>query len=289
MDDLLKELRADTPAMDSAAETAARARLLHASTTAHQSPRLRFGFRSEVPSDVRRRRRARRLVLGPIAATAVVTALLLGLNAAGPEPVREDAAAAMIIERVGDEWKVSINDAYADPGEFKRAFAKMGLNVELVLAPVSPGFERRVFRMGSSGDIPKGSRFSFDVSDCPRGVAGCPLTMTIGGNAEHGSHYVLLGRKAKPGEPYQDPRPGPKIEEPVDGLCLVGMTVKEAEAVLKARGLGVRFALGQFTMPGGAGSMTETKPDWRPNNIDQPVDNAWMYSSDAVTLLVSEN
>ncbi|GAA0957454.1 hypothetical protein [Actinocorallia libanotica] len=268
---LLKELRADRPAMSVRAEDAARARLL-----------------AGAAGPPARSRRPLHLVLGLAAATAVATAATVVVNAFGPEPARDYANAAMKIERETGTWRVEIKDAYADPGEFAEAFAKMGLRVELRIVPVSPGKERTIIRMvqgpsDAARTHPDGSTSSWSVDDCPAEGTACPLAMTISGDPG-GGRQVWLGREARPGEPYADGTPG-LHREPVPGLRLIGRNVRDATALLRARGLKSAFLLGEFK-PDGSGSSYGVDPSWRPSGERKATD-AWYFSSDTVMLLVS--
>ncbi len=270
---LLKGLRADPPAMTGEAEAAARARLLaETSGTVARS---------------RRGRRTRRTVLSVLAATAVATAAVLIVPALGSGPVRSYANAAMRIEGGNGTWKVEIKDAYADPGEFERAFAKVGLDVELRIVPVTPRGERRIIQVAeeASGTGSKEQRSSFSVDDCPRGRPDCPLSMTISADAdaEGGRWRVLLGRKARPGETYADSYPVVD-REPVPGLKLIGRSVRDAVALLRERGLKAAFLIGEFK-PDGSGMSYDVDPSWRPPG-GREVTGAWYSASDAVTLLV---
>ncbi|WP_106397635.1 PASTA domain-containing protein [Actinocorallia populi] len=270
---LLKELRADRAAMSARAEEAARARLMAEITGPAAAPR--------------RGTRGRRLVFGALAGTAAVTTAVLVVPALGPEPLRDYANAAMRIERGNGTWRVEIKDAYADPGEFGRAFAKVGLDIDLRIVPVSPRRERRVIQVmmkEGRGSVPEGRTNSFSVSDCPADRPECPLTMTVSGDAESMRWQVWLGREARPGERYADGSPG-LGREPVPGLRLIGRSVRDATALLRERGLKTAFHIDEF-QPDGSGTAYEVDPSWRPSG-GRRVTDAWPFSSDTVTLLVS--
>jgi hypothetical protein len=255
--------------MSAQAEAAARARLL-----------------AGAAGPAAKSRRPRRLVLGLAAATAAATAATVAVSAFGPESARDYANAAMEIEREAGTWRVEIKDAYADPGEFAEAFAKMGLEVDLRIVPVSPGKQRTITRvMQESSDVPDGATAEWSLDDCPAEEGNeCPMAMTISGDAAEGRWQVWLGRKARPGEPYADGIPGLR-REPVPGLRLIGRNVRDATSLLRKRGLKTAFLLGE-SKPDGSGSSYGVDPSWRPSG-GRKVADAWHFSSDTVMLLVS--
>ncbi|GAA2733285.1 hypothetical protein GCM10010439_52940 [Actinocorallia aurantiaca] len=268
---MLKGLRSDQPALSAEAEAAARARLLAGTAASRPKPHRRF----------------RRPVFALVAATAAATTAVLAVNAAGDGPLRNYSSPVMAIEKEEGKWHVEIKDAYADPEEFSRAFAKMGLDIDLRIVPVSPRGERRVTRVmlqeGAEG-VPEGGAHSFSINDCPVNRPECPLSMTITGDALAGGWQVWLGREARPGEPYADSMPG-CCREPLPGVRLIGRSVRDVTALLRERELKTAFLLGEF-QPDGSGSSYGADPSWRPSG-GRKVTGAWSSSSDTVTLLVS--
>ncbi len=295
---LLRELRADQPALTREAGESARARLSAATAEPLAKPRrfrrrrlglvaARERLMTEVAGPPTAPRRGRRLVLGALVAAAVAAVASLVVPALGPEPLRDYANAAVRIERGNGVWRVEIKDAYADPEEFKRAFAKMGLDIELRIVPVSPLRERRIIQVmmkEGAGSVPEGRRLGFSVNDCPAHRDECPLAMTVRGDVEGLRRQVWLGREARPGERYADSTQGMR-REPVPGVRLIGRSVREATALLRGRGLKAAFHIGEYDA-GGAGMSYEAEPSWRPDG-GREVTDAWPASSDTVMLLVS--
>ncbi|MFB4300831.1 hypothetical protein [Actinomadura sp. NTSP31] len=274
MDDVVASLNPvrddDIPASDEAART-----LLNAITT-------------DTPPARRRRFR-----LAALAATAVAaaTTTLIVLSGHDSGPLRSYANAAVQIDVTGkDAYEVEVKDAYADQREFREAFAKFGLDVRLSIVPVSPGEERRLIRIGplhaSDGDLPPGGVTGTSDTDlaCPPDRGACPLRVRLGGPMFHlEGADVVLGRKARPGELYQDatPEPGDRPKS----LHLTGRTVDQALADLDRRSLTWAFSLGQFK-PDGSGGSWNAPANWRPAG-DRRITGAWMRSSNSLGLLVT--
>ncbi|HEU5031266.1 MAG TPA: hypothetical protein VFV01_40570 [Spirillospora sp.] len=243
------------------------------------------------PPPPRRRRSRLRLRFAALAAATVAAAAFIVFPGHDPGPLRSYANAAVQIDVTGkDEYAVEVKDAYADQREFREAFAKFGLDVRLSIVPVSPDEERRLIRVGPlhapAGDAPAGGVTGTSDTDlkCPPDRGACPLRVTLGGTMFHlEGADVVLGRRARPGELYQDatPEPGDRPKS----LRLTGRTVGQALADLDRRGLTWAFSLGGFK-PDGSGSSWNAPATWRPAG-DRRITGAWMRSSASVGLLVT--
>jgi hypothetical protein len=243
------------------------------------------------PAPRRRLRLRLRFAVAAAVAVASATAALIVLPGHGSGPLRSYANAAVQIDVTGKgEYEVEVKDAYADQRQFREAFARFGLDVRLSIVPVSPGEERRLIRIGSlhapTGDEPAGGVTGTSETDlkCPPDQGACPLRVRLGGAMFHlEGADVVLGRKARPGELYQDatPEPGDRPKS----LHLTGRTVDQALTDLQRRSLTWAFALGQFK-PDGSGSSWNAPAGWRPAG-DRRITGAWMRSSDSVGLLVT--
>ncbi|MDL4819733.1 hypothetical protein [Actinomadura opuntiae] len=262
----------DIPTSDEASRT-----LLNAITT-------------DTPPVRRRRFRFRLAALAATAVTATIATLIV-LSGHGSGPLRSYANAAVQIDVTGkDAYEVEVKDAYADQREFREAFAKFGLDVRLSIVPVSPAGERRIIRIGSlhapSGDEPPGGVTGTSDTDlkCPPDQGACPLRVRLGGAMFRlEGADIVLGRKARPGEVYQDAYPGPG-DRPAS-LHLTGRTVDQALTDLHRRGLTWSFFLGQFKLDGSGGGW-DPPAHWRPSG-DRRITGAWIRSSNSLGLLVT--
>lgn len=265
----------DIPAQDEGS----RALLAAIIAEAAPAPRRRF----------RPRLRLRFAVAAAVAVAAAAALIVLPARDAGP--LRSYANAAVRIDVTGDdEYEVEVKDAYADQREFREAFARFGLDVRLRIVPVSPGEERRIIRVGSlhapSGDLPPGGVTGTSDTDlkCPADQGTCPLRVKLGGAMFRlEGADIVLGRKARPGEVYQDAYAAPG-DRP-KSLRLTGRTVRQALADLDRRGLTWAFFLGEFK-PDLSGGGWDPPANWRPSG-DRRITGAWMRSSDSVGLLVT--
>jgi hypothetical protein len=234
------------------------------------------------PRATRRRRFRPRLAIAVGAALAVATALVTGLSGNDSGPLRSYANAAVQIDaKSGGEYEVEVKDAYADQREFREAFAKFGLDVRLSIVPVSPAGERRIIRIGSlhpSSNTPAGGVTGTSDTDlkCPPDRGACPLRVKLGGTMfrTEGAD-IVLGRKARPGEVYQNAYPA--LGDRPKTLNVTGRTVDHVLADLHPRGLTWAFFLGRLR-PDGSGGGWDAPAQWRPSG-DRRITGAWMRSS----------
>lgn len=241
-----------------------------------------------------RRRRFPRFVRPAIgvAVAGVAATTVLALPAQDSGPLRSYANAAVRIDVTDGAYEVEVKDAFADQREFREAFAKVGLRVELRIVPVSPPHERDVIRVGTLSappgkSVPAGgeSGTSTTVLKCPPGQDACPLKVRLSGSMFRSQGgEIVIGRKARPGEVYEDAHPA-RGDHPAN-LRLTGRTVGRALADLRARGLTASFSIGDFKADG-SGFMWNPPAGWRPGD-GRRVTGAWLRSSDSVGLLVAQ-
>ncbi|WP_248958480.1 hypothetical protein [Sphaerisporangium perillae] len=210
--------------------------------------RLLTAITAEEPATavtVRRRRRYGRFAVGVVVATGVAATAVVALSAGGPGPIRGYANAAVDIQRTDGTYKVHVKNAYADQRQFHEAFAKFGLDMTLSIVPVSPGYERKII-----GGISDGTGTIGTVLDCPPGQGtACPLTVTLSGiTGRQGATKIMIGRLARPGEPYWNARPG--AGDSPASLRLSGGTVAEALAKLHERNMSAVYVIGEFHQDG---------------------------------------
>jgi hypothetical protein len=93
----------------------------------------------------------------------------------------------------------------------------------------------------------------------------------------------MIGRTARPGEPYWNARP--RAGDSPASLRLTGRTVAGALASLHKRNMTAIYVIGEFHQAG-SGSAYIPPPTWRPQG-GRRVMGAWMHSSNSVTLLVA--
>lgn len=240
-----------------------------------------------------RRRRVPRFVRPAVGAAVVGVAAttVLVLSAQDSGPLRSYANAAVRIDVADGAYEVEVKDAYAGQREFREAFAKVGLRVELRIVPVSPSRERDVISVGSlpappGKSVPAGGESGTftTVLKCPRGQDACPLKVRLSGPMFRSpGGEIVIGRKARPGEVYGDAHPA-RGDHP-KSLRLTGRTVGRALADLRARGLTASFSIGDFKADG-SGFMHNPPAGWRPGD-GRRITGAWVRSSDSVGLLVA--
>jgi hypothetical protein len=180
-----------------------------------------------------------------------------------------------------DTYRVHIKNVYADQRQFNEAFAKFGLDVTLSIVPVSSGHERKIIGGSTTGT----GTGTGTVLNCPSGQGTtCPLTVELSGTAvRRGATKIMIGRTARPGETYQNQRPGGG-DNPAS-LRLTGHTVAEALARLHKQNMTATYLIGQFHKDG-SGSAYNPPSTWSPQG-GRRVTGAWMHSSNSVTLLVT--
>jgi hypothetical protein len=243
-----------------------------------------------VPDPPARWRGRRPAVIGALAAAVAVTAAVIGLLGGSDAPGRivrsPDGStiryinAALDIERSGRVYRVRIKDAFADPDTYAGEFRRAGLKVDLRVVPASPSEVRSLLSV-SLGDPPKGSRDGGGVSvdpdpeHCPSGGTGCPLGLRISTDNPKTPIEVRVGRKARPGERYDEmgrgdaTRPG----EVLQGVHVEGRSLRDVRLLLRERHLTVAgYMRGEVFSGGAGGSMgpvpaSEVRPDERTAQI----------------------
>ncbi|GAA2285467.1 hypothetical protein GCM10010149_34220 [Nonomuraea roseoviolacea subsp. roseoviolacea] len=199
--------------------------------------------RTPAPAPAARRSRRgpapSRLLLGLAASVALAGALVVG-----PSLFRESgqvyASQAVTIDRDGDEYNFYITDGDPDPGELRKAFDKVGLgNVKVELMPVSP---RQRNPVDGWEDSDPDAKMTSTLSDCKVRVEGCLTAFSITADIK-GPATLRLGRPARPGEKYDFPIDATVPGEALAGVKIGGLTVAEAERVVREHDLKVAYEL----------------------------------------------
>ena len=233
---------------------------------------------------------ATRMAIGAVVAAGAAAAVVVAMGGSDSGPLRSYANAAVSIHTTGRTYEVQVKDAYADQRKFAEAFAKVGLDARLRIVPVSPGAERTVIREGPlhepKGGMPPGglSGTSTTVMKCPPAEAGaCPLKVRLGGEMflREGAD-IVIGRKARPGELYENAFGG--LGDRPKTLHLTGRTAAQALKDLHRRGYSAVFGFGKFK-PDGSGVRWDPPATWRPSG-ERRITGSWMRSSNSVGLLL---
>lgn len=169
-----------------------------------------------------------------LAAAAVMAAMLAGGLAFGVGRARL-AQADLRVERVGDDVVILLREDDVDPDELEKAAreADIDLTVEEIVA--SPSEVGRFF--GASGRPPPPADFEIYENGLFKGLR---LPEAWGG-----SITVTYGRKAKPGEPYDQSASAMAPGEPLACMPLFGVDGQVAAAriakALKGKDVRVRW------------------------------------------------
>jgi hypothetical protein len=191
-----------------------------------------------------------------VAAPLLASWLAPGVGGLGPEP-----AAALDITRKGDDYIITVKDAFADPKRYQEQIRDLGLDIALKVQPVSPGLEGVIFepydpRMNGLTTAEVSRRKDLiraierpgacaDSFRCTIGVR-IPVNYRPYRGADHsGSAVISLGRKARPGERYVAFGQLNNLGEPLECTVFVNKTVSEVQSMLRARGVTV----GTFAIP----------------------------------------
>ncbi|WP_146778784.1 hypothetical protein [Actinomadura craniellae] len=234
--------------------------ILRSAEPAHAVPPMGAGadeLLAEITAVPRRapaRRRAPRWTLVPLTAGLALAALAIGWLVPGTFGAAP-AEAALDIRREGDQYVITVKDAFAAPERYTEQLHSRGIPVSLRLEPVSPSLEGSI----SGPHDPRQNGLTLeDVArrrdlispiqppgGCVRTVR-CPIGVRIPvGYRPHpdadrpGLREIMLGRKARPGERYrafgQLNNPG----EPLACVPFVNQTFGRVRAMLLERGIAV--------------------------------------------------
>ncbi|WP_202638628.1 hypothetical protein [Bailinhaonella thermotolerans] len=204
-----------------------------------------------VPAAARRPRYGlRRLAVGLAAA-----AVLAGGIVVGPSLLEDGggatsyASSEIDVRREGDEYVALIKDPYADAGKYQKAFEAVGMNVELLVVPVSPSRAGKVVEFGreTTGDHENGREWTTGMvdaqgRDCRAGQGDCRLLLRFPA-IEGGKTVVKLGREARPGETYDSPGRAVKEGEDLAGADVYARKVSDVVAQARERGVSVEYGL----------------------------------------------
>ncbi|MUL43041.1 hypothetical protein FZ103_18010 [Streptomonospora sp. PA3] len=169
------------------------------------------------------------LAAGGVAATAL-------MPASAPGPVAPQEAAALEIDVADGVVVAEVKDPTADPQRYAEEFAEHGLKVDLSLVPASPSMVGKLVYLDSDMKSQNRDDRDVEVIESPEQCTpdgGCPVGVRI--PEGYRNHVQLVfGRAPGDGEKYEATG-----AEDTKGQDLVGMTVAEAELVLRNRGLAV--------------------------------------------------
>ncbi|GAB3961757.1 hypothetical protein GCM10029978_014770 [Actinoallomurus acanthiterrae] len=214
-------------------------------------------------------RRKRRLLLSATAAALAIGAVVgVGLNTRGQAPAVRNVSAVLDIQHHGTIYAVYVKDAFADRRKYAEEFRRAGLTVDLSIVPASPSRVGKLLGV-SVGDPPKGSKDGGDTTvddypaKCPAGSDGCPLGLRISTTNPRIPIEVLLGRKARPGEVYNDTGGQGDVTvkgEILQGTRIEGRTLAQVLTILRSHNLSVAGYRRSTLNSGGAGSSEEIVP-----------------------------
>ncbi|GAA4599730.1 hypothetical protein GCM10023194_80650 [Planotetraspora phitsanulokensis] len=199
-------------------------------------PQRRYGFR--------------RLALSLAAAALLATGIVVGpsLLQDGGGAASSYASSEIEIQREGDEYVARIKDPYADHDKYSKAFKAVGLDVDLLIVPVSPSRVGMVVS-GSVGASGPGNVTTWtsamvdrDERECKAGEKGCYLLLRLPADLT-GKSWFKLGRQARAGETYDDPGRATVAGEDLAGAKVHGRPVGQVMAEVRKRGLTAGFEL----------------------------------------------
>ncbi|MFF3671501.1 hypothetical protein [Microtetraspora malaysiensis] len=224
-----------------------------------------------------RRPLAGRLAIGAVAAAAVTVAAVAGTAMLGQSS--STAQAAVTCSKDHDFVVARIMDPLADQKRLRNDFRACGFDIDLKLVPVSPSLVGTIVMMeGNQKIVP------IDDPSCTTASgAQCPIGLRIGAGFT-GTAMVVLGRAARPGEPYASTNTSTAKGEALEGSSVKGRTVAEAEALLARQHLTIARYNVQWSLPDGRGygeltSRSKVDPTWR-------VTSAEPYASGQVMLMI---
>lgn len=223
------------------------ARTLLASITTE--PRASVGTRRYGP---------RRLVPGLVVAALLATGIVVGpsLLGDGHGVALSYASSEIDVKKEGDAYVARVKDPFADRAAYRRAFQAVGLDVDLLVVPVSPSQVGALIEGGNEGGGP-GTALSAGIEG-PQGCTvpqqGCYLLVRLPADVG-GRTWFTVGRQARPGEDYAGHNSATLPGEDLAGVKVSGRTVGQVMAEVRGRGLGAEFTL---VVPAPDGSHTES-------------------------------
>ncbi|WP_326825336.1 hypothetical protein [Streptosporangium sp. NBC_01756] len=241
------------------------------------------------------RLRMPRLAAGALAAGVLVTGVIVGPGVLGSGSATSYANSAIDIERDGDQYVARIKDPFADHAKYTEAFHAVGLDIELRLVPASPTGVGRFLsfmwgrssgagpaRSTSGGSLPT---LAFTPQSCRPDQDDCGMTVRVPADYT-GSMRLSLGRRAEPGEEYENREWATAPGEMFDGVRLQdGRPVDAMLAEARRRDLTVEFSRIRPDAETGALSFEplpadQVRGDWT-------VWEAWQVKAGVIRLLVT--
>ncbi|MGK5550926.1 hypothetical protein ACSNOI_04865 [Actinomadura kijaniata] len=258
---------------------------------------LRAILDAERPADTPapRRRPRFRLMLGAALATAAVATAPVAVHIAGDGPARgrapvnSPADPAVVVGKKDDAYVADIRDAFTAQREFQEAFARFNLNARLFVVPASPGGEGRVIGRGTLAgpNAPRDRNLTISVTSCPKSGSTCPMRVRVTEPLPGDRLFVMLGRKALPGEPYADTIYSHSGRRSVAWMrSLEGRDLGEVLRRVHGKGLKAHYAIGREQSDGTVMTWYPSL-EWEPSG-DRRVMQVWPYSPGAVVILVEK-
>jgi hypothetical protein len=207
-----------------------------------------------------------RLAIGAVAAAAVAVAAVAGTAMLGQNA--STAQAAVTCSKDHDYVVARIMDPLADQKRLKNDFRACGFDIDLKLVPVSPSVVGTIVMMEGDQKIN-----TIDDPSC-RTASGaqCPIGLRIEAGFT-GKATVVLGRAARPGEPYTSTNTSAQKGEALEGVSVKGRTVAEVEALIAQKHLTIAHYNVQWSLPDGRGygdltPRSKVDPTWRVTSVE---------------------
>ncbi|GII80687.1 hypothetical protein Sru01_56690 [Sphaerisporangium rufum] len=248
----------------------------HAQRRAHLMAELTRQSRDEAgtapppPAPSRRPRFAGRLAAGAVAAAAVTVAAVAGNAVLGKDA--STAQAAVVCAKDRDHVIARIMDPLADRRRLGEDFRACGFDIDLRLVPASPSVVGTIVMMEGDRRI-----HTIDDPSCrTAGGGACPIGLRIEAGFT-GRATVVLGRAARPGEPYDSTNSSTAKGEALEGVPVEGRTVAAVEALVAREHLTIARYNVQWSLPGGQGygdltTRSKVDPKWRVMSVDPYAD-----------------
>ncbi|WP_214408884.1 hypothetical protein [Sphaerisporangium fuscum] len=215
----------------------------------------------------------RRPIVPRLAVTAAAAVVLTAGAVAGTAVFRQgastaNAAVVCSTDKGGDFVVARIVDPYADQKRLNDAFRACGFDIELKLVPASPSVERTIVMMDGEDGL-----LTVDDPSCTTASGGsCPIGLRIK-KGFHGHAMVVVGREARPGEQYASTNTSTAKGEALEGARVDGITVAQAESLVRRKGLTVARYNAAWTFADGSGygafvPRSEVGSSWKVSSID---------------------
>jgi hypothetical protein len=219
------------------------------------------------------------LVVAGACATAAAVVVLPGApigkapggdpsTSVGPGTFTANPVAALSFTRREDYIEVKIKDPVADPARYRREFAAHGLRIRLSLVPASPSVAGHVVMSEGEEIKPIHSDHCYSMGGGDTCAIGLRVPIGFKGEAA-----IVIGRAARPGEPYASTNSAFTPGEALHCLDIRGLPLDAALAKISTRKVKAAvfnhdtgLSYGRDKLPPGPWYATDAVP-WAPGEL----------------------